>query len=141
MVTTLLLCLATSGLAIPVIYLLLFFLLLAPKGKGLWQSKWLKAWIILQIKQSAFLNKSALLKKITESVLLIDSNLFHWNYIIFCAKLFIIQAYHTLICWGCETSLSELISTLRDFALKISQHRKTKWHQHLVKEVKKNRML
>ena len=77
MVTTLLLCLATSGLAIPVIYLLLFFLLLAPKGKGLWQSKWLKAWIILQIKQSAFLNKSALLKKITESVLLIDSNLFH----------------------------------------------------------------
>lgn len=69
--------------------------------------------------------------------MLIDSNLFHWNYVIFRAKLFIIQAYHTLICWDYETSLSELISKLRDFALKISQQRKTKLHQATVKEVKK----
>lgn len=68
--------------------------------------------------------------------MLIDYNLFHWNYIIFHAKLFIIQA---LICWDYETSLSELISKLKDFALKISQHRKTKLHQHAVKDVFKKK--
>lgn len=86
-----------------------------------------------------FLNKSALFKKITDSATLIDSNLFHWHYITFGAKLFIIQAYHTLICWDYESSISELISKLRDFALKISQQRKTKLHQHTVKNVKKKK--
>lgn len=68
--------------------------------------------------------------------MLINSNLFHWNYIIFCAKLFIIQAYHMLICRDYETSLSELISKLRDLALKISQGRQN-YISVLLKDVRK----